>query len=85
MKISRRKSEQGTVSSEQVPGFSSFPCASVGMHNHVDEIIQIISNPKLVGAGPRACPVNKINRQPHAMGQPPVIAPTDVFRFCAPV
>ncbi|MBW1940787.1 MAG: hypothetical protein JRI28_05340, partial [Deltaproteobacteria bacterium] len=50
----------------------------VVMPNHVHGIIRIISNPKPVGAGPRACPVNEcrqINGQPQTMGQPRGVAP----------
>ncbi len=43
------------------------------MPNHVHGIIQIISNPKPVGAGPCACPVNERQQQ---IGQPQGVAPT---------
>jgi putative transposase len=52
----------------------------VVMPNHIHGIIQIISNPKPVGAGPRVCPINEwqqTNRQPHkTIGQPQGVAPT---------
>ncbi|MBN1848579.1 MAG: transposase [Deltaproteobacteria bacterium] len=45
----------------------------VVMPNHVHGIVEIASNPKSVGAGPRACPVNKCQR---TNGQPQGVAPT---------
>ncbi len=45
----------------------------VVMPNHVHGIIQIISNPKSVGAGPRARPINEWQQ---TMGQPQGVAPT---------
>ncbi len=60
----------------------------VVMPNHVHGIIQIISNPKPVGAGPRACPVccptrarpvNELQPQTNVQptkGQPRGVAPT---------
>jgi len=52
----------------------------VVMPNHVHGIIQITSNSKSVGAGPRACPINEwqqINWKPQKIiGQPQGVAPT---------
>ena len=58
----------------------------VVMPNHFHGIIQIASNPKPVGAGPRACPVinecqrtngePETNGQPQQIGQPRGVAPT---------
>ncbi|MBA4369458.1 MAG: transposase [Desulfobacterium sp.] len=49
------------------------------MPNHIHGIIQILSNPDPVGAGPRACPfphISNTTRQPREEGQPRGVAPT---------